>query len=145
MSSLISTEPSQSRLFHRLNIRSDVFGQILPIMGRDWSHSGVAQLYSNIVQNNYQILYLTARPIGQANITRGYISTLKQGDIRLPPGPVFMSPNRLLSSLNREVILRRPEEFKIACLQDFKSLFAKDSQPFYAGFGNRPTVNSSFL
>lgn len=47
--------------------RSDVFGQILPIMGKDWSHSGVVQLYSNIKENNYHILYLTARAIGQVS------------------------------------------------------------------------------
>lgn len=124
--------------------RSDVFGQILPIIGRDWSHSGVAQLYGNIARNNYQLLYLTARPIGQANITRGYISGLKQGDLQLPPGPVFMSPSRLLTSFNREIILRRPEEFKIACLKDIKALFPKECQPFYAGFGNRPSDALSY-
>lgn len=51
-----------------------------------------------------------------------------------------MSPNRLLSAFNQEVILRKPEEFKIACLKDLLSLFPADSQPFYAGFGNRPSV-----
>lgn len=56
-----------------------------------------------------------------------------------------MSPNRLLSSFNQEVILRRPDEFKIECLQDIKSLFPKDSQPFYGGFGNRPTDTKSYL
>jgi phosphatidate phosphatase LPIN len=118
-----------------------VFGQILPIIGKDWSHSGVVQLYSNIKSNGYQILYLTARPIGQANMTRGYVSTLKQGDIIMPAGPVLMSPSRLLSAFNQEVILRRPEEFKIACLKDIRDLFPKHVQPFYAGFGNRPTVS----
>lgn len=39
----------------------------------------------------------------------------------------------------REVIERKPEEFKIACLSDFKALFPT-KQPFYAGFGNRETV-----
>eukprot|EP01114_Cavostelium_apophysatum_P015868 TRINITY_DN440_c0_g1_i3.p1 TRINITY_DN440_c0_g1~~TRINITY_DN440_c0_g1_i3.p1 ORF type:complete len:846 (+),score=250.69 TRINITY_DN440_c0_g1_i3:274-2811(+) len=124
--------------------KSDVFGQILPIMGRDWSHSGVVHLYSNIKANNYHMLYLTSRPIGSANLTRGYISSLKQQDILMPQGPLFMSPNRLLSSFNQEVILRRPEEFKIACLKDIKSLFPPGSQVFYAGFGNRPTDALSY-
>jgi phosphatidate phosphatase PAH1 len=61
--------------------------------------------------------------------------------IRLPPGPVFMSPTRLLHSLNREVILRNPEEFKVACLLDIVDLF-EDKRPFYAGFGNRKSVRS---
>jgi len=34
------------------------------MIGRDWSHSGVAALYSNIKANGYEILYLSARPIG---------------------------------------------------------------------------------
>eukprot|EP01119_Soliformovum_irregulare_P021520 TRINITY_DN7182_c0_g1_i1.p1 TRINITY_DN7182_c0_g1~~TRINITY_DN7182_c0_g1_i1.p1 ORF type:complete len:897 (-),score=322.29 TRINITY_DN7182_c0_g1_i1:45-2735(-) len=124
--------------------KSDVFGQILPIIGRDWSHSGVAALYNDIKSNGYEIVYLTARPIGQAGITKAYISTLKQGDMRLPPGPVLMSPNRLLTSFNQEVILRRPEEFKIACLKDIKSLFTEGTQPYYAGFGNRATDALSY-
>eukprot|EP01117_Protostelium_nocturnum_P020925 TRINITY_DN975_c0_g1_i1.p1 TRINITY_DN975_c0_g1~~TRINITY_DN975_c0_g1_i1.p1 ORF type:complete len:944 (+),score=418.69 TRINITY_DN975_c0_g1_i1:187-3018(+) len=124
--------------------KSDALGQILPIMGRDWSHSGVVQLYSNIKANNYHILYLTSRAIGQAGITKGYINTLKQGDVLMPLGPVFLSPNRLLTAFNNEVILRRPEEFKIACLKDIKSLFPENSQPFYAGFGNRTTDALSY-
>lgn len=50
-----------------------------------------------------------------------------------------MSPDRLLVSFNREVIQRRPEEFKIAALRDVKSLFPEKGKTFYAGFGNRQT------
>lgn len=61
-----------------------------------------------------------------------------------------MSPDRLLYSLNREVILRRPEEFKIQCLGEIKSLFLtnpneKSPGPFYAGFGNRETDALSYI
>jgi hypothetical protein len=42
-------------------------------------------------------------------------------------------------SFNREVIQRRPEEFKIAALRDVRSLFPDKAKPFYAGFGNRQT------
>jgi phosphatidate phosphatase LPIN len=116
--------------------KSDLFGHILPILGRDWSHSGVAQLYSNIEENGYKILYLSSRSIGQANYTRGYISTLRQEDVSLPEGPLFTAPNGLLRSVHREVIIRRPEEFKIACLKDIAELFP-NRNPYYAGFGNR--------
>lgn len=119
--------------------RSDVFGQIMPMVGRDWSHSGVAQLYSNIVKNKYEILYLTSRAIGQADLTRGYITNLKQDQMNLPEGPVIMSPNRLISAFSLEVIRKTPEEFKISALSDLKRLFPSDRSPFYAGFGNRPT------
>ena len=43
--------------------------------------------------------------------------------------------------LGREVIQRRPQEFKIAVLTDIMRLF-KGRNPFYAGFGNRETVRS---
>eukprot|EP00741_Cyanophora_paradoxa_P009983 tig00000157_g9669.t1 len=119
--------------------RSDVLGHILPIVGKDWSHSGVTALYTNIMENGYNMMYLTSRAIGQANTTRGYLQGLKQGGLALPPGPVIMSPDRLFESLTREVIRRKPEEFKIAALRDIRSLFPEDHNPFYAGFGNRPT------
>lgn len=124
--------------------RSDLLGHILPILGRDWSHSGIAQLYSNIYENGYRILYLSSRSIGQADITRGYISTLRQDDVSLPEGPVFTSPNGLMRSVHREVILRRPEEFKIACLNDILALFPHIN-PYYAGFGNRGSDAISYL
>lgn len=28
--------------------RSDVLGHLAPLVGKDWSHAGVAQLYNNI-------------------------------------------------------------------------------------------------
>lgn len=56
-----------------------------------------------------------------------------------------MSPDRLMASLHREVILRKPELFKMACLRDIQRLFgphAKDA--FFAGFGNRITDAMSY-
>lgn len=44
----------------------------------------------------------------------------------------------------REVIEKKPEKFKIECLNDIKNLFAPCKQPFYAAFGNRPNVSVSF-
>lgn len=44
----------------------------------------------------------------------------------------------------REVIERKPEEFKIACLTDLMSLFPV-KKPFYAGFGNRETDIKSYV
>jgi len=118
--------------------KSDVFGHVLPMLGKDWSHSGVAKLFSLIRENGYHIVYLTSRAIGQAQTTRNFIFNLKQdGDTCLPKGPVFMSPDRLFGALDREVIRRKPEEFKIACLQDIAKIFP--SNPYYAGFGNRKT------
>jgi hypothetical protein len=44
----------------------------------------------------------------------------------------------------REIWVRRPHEFKIACLQDIRALFPPEWNPFYAGFGNRDTDEVSY-
>ncbi|XP_027363505.1 phosphatidate phosphatase PAH1 isoform X2 [Abrus precatorius] len=95
--------------------KSDVLGQFMPLVGKDWTQSGVARLFSAI----------------------------KDGKT-LPNGPVVISPDGLFPSLYREVIRRAPHEFKIACLEDIKRLFPSDYNPFYAGFGNRDTDELSY-
>jgi len=117
--------------------KSDVLGHILPVIGQNWAQSGVADLFSKIKSNGYHIMYLTARALGQASTTKGYLQTLKQGDVCLPDGPLFLNPDSLVHAIKREVIDRNPEEFKIRCLKDIQSLFA-DKNPFFAGYGNRP-------
>ncbi|KAK7867308.1 hypothetical protein R5R35_002128 [Gryllus longicercus] len=117
--------------------KSDVLGHILPIVGKDWAQSGVAQLFTKIKNNGYKLLYLSARAIGQARVTREYLKSIKQGDLSLPDGPLLLNPTSLLSAFHREVIEKKPEEFKISCLRDIQALFPEDSKPFYAGYGNR--------
>ena len=41
----------------------------------------------------------------------------------------------------REVIEKKPEEFKISCLKDIGALFPQTNTPFYAGFGNKVNVS----
>ncbi|KAI7737502.1 hypothetical protein M8C21_020987 [Ambrosia artemisiifolia] len=125
--------------------KSDVLGQFMPLVGRDWSHIGVTHLFSAINENGYQMLYLSARSISQASITRQFLFNLKQDGKALPDGPVVISPDGLFPSLFREVIRRAPHEFKIACLEDIKACFPPDRNPFYAGFGNRDTDEFSYL
>ncbi|XP_050213034.1 phosphatidate phosphatase PAH2-like isoform X2 [Mercurialis annua] len=125
--------------------RSDVLGQFMPLVGVDWSQTGVAHLFSAIKENGYQFLFLSARAISQAYITRQFLVNLKQNGKALPDGPVVISPDGLFPSLFREVIRRAPHEFKIACLEDIKALFPPDCNPFYAGFGNRDTDEISYL
>ncbi|XP_015575171.2 phosphatidate phosphatase PAH2 isoform X2 [Ricinus communis] len=125
--------------------RSDVLGQFMPLVGVDWSQTGVAHLFSAIKENGYQLLFLSARAISQAYITRQFLVNLKQDGKALPDGPVVISPDGLFPSLFREVIRRAPHEFKIACLEDIKALFPPDCSPFYAGFGNRDTDEISYL
>ncbi|KAF9173406.1 hypothetical protein BGX21_010361 [Mortierella sp. AD011] len=123
--------------------KSDALGHIFTMAGKDWTHTGVAKLYTDIVNNGYHILYLTSRAIGQADYTRKYLKNVEQNNYQLPDGPVIMSPDRLMTAFHREVILRKPEEFKMACLRDIKRLFG-DRNPFYAGFGNRITDALSY-
>ncbi|XP_060819179.1 phosphatidate phosphatase LPIN2 isoform X1 [Bombus pascuorum] len=117
--------------------KSDVLGHILPIVGKDWAQSGVAQLFTKIKNNGYKLLYLSARAIGQAKVTREYLKSIRQGDLSLPEGPLLLNPTSLISAFHREVIERKPEEFKISCLSDIQALFPEGSKPFYAGYGNR--------
>ena len=42
---------------------------------------------------------------------------------------------------HREVIEKKPEEFKISCLKDIGALFPQNNTPFYAGFGNKVNVS----
>ena len=124
--------------------KSDVLGQFMPLVGKDWTQSGVARLFSAIKENGYQLLFLSARAIVQAYLTRNFLLNLKQDGKTLPNGPVVISPDGLFPSLFREVIRRAPHEFKIACLEDIKRLFPSDYNPFYAGFGNRDTDELSY-
>lgn len=121
------------------------------MIGRDWTHLGVAKLYTDISRNGYKMLYLTSRAIGQADTTREYLKGIKQNGFQLPDGPVIMSPDRLMTSLHRcvplvlefmetstrteaapsmrsEVIMRKPEVFKMACLRDIARLFGERSR-----------------
>ncbi|KAM3292574.1 hypothetical protein ACQJBY_036361 [Aegilops geniculata] len=125
--------------------KSDVLGQFMPMVGVDWSQNGVAHLFSAIKENGYHLLFLSARSISQAHLTRQFLFNLKQDGKALPDGPVVISPDGLFPSLYREVIRRAPHEFKISCLADIKALFPPDSHPFYAGFGNRDTDELSYL
>lgn len=125
--------------------KSDMLGHVLPLLKLDWSHKGIAKLYSAIESNGYQLLYLSSRPIGQADQTRDYIKRIVQDRVFvMPDGPVILSPDRLLRSFKREVIHRQPQMFKIAALKNIRNLFPDDSSPFYCGFGNRDTDAVSY-
>ncbi|XP_036376551.1 phosphatidate phosphatase LPIN2 isoform X1 [Megalops cyprinoides] len=118
--------------------KSDVFGQILPQLGKDWTHQGIAKLYHSVHENGYKFLYCSARAIGMADMTRGYLHWVNDRGTILPRGPLMLSPSSLFSAFHREVIEKKPENFKIECLTDIKNLFHPNQQPFYAAFGNRP-------
>ena len=57
---------------------------------------------------------------------------------------MLLSPDSLLRAFKVELVLRRPDIFKIKCLSDIKGLFGEDGSPFYAGFGNKGTDSKSY-
>ncbi|XP_046864591.1 phosphatidate phosphatase LPIN3-like isoform X2 [Xenia sp. Carnegie-2017] len=115
--------------------KSDVLGHILP--ASYWAQSGVAKLFSFIQKNGYKFMYLSARPIGQAELTRQHLKNVVQENLSLPNGPLFLSPSSLIKAFHREVIEKRPQDFKIPCLRNIRKLFPSTREPFFAGFGNR--------
>ncbi|KAK7913127.1 hypothetical protein WMY93_013338 [Mugilogobius chulae] len=119
--------------------RSDTLGHILPTLGKDWTHQGIARLYHKVSLNGYKFMYCSARAIGMADMTRGYLNWVNERGTMLPMGPVMLSPSSLFSALHREVIEKKPEKFKIECLSDIKQLFYPNTEPFYGAFGNRAT------
>ncbi|KAI1823265.1 LNS2-domain-containing protein [Xylaria intraflava] len=125
--------------------KSDALGHVLNMIGRDWTHAGVAKLYSDIAANGYNIMYLTSRSVGQADTTRAYLNGIAQDGYRLPKGPTILSPDRTMAALRREIYLRKPHVFKMATLRDIRSLYdGPENHCFYAGFGNRLTDQISY-
>ncbi|XP_067410481.1 phosphatidate phosphatase LPIN3 isoform X2 [Emydura macquarii macquarii] len=117
--------------------KSDALGHILPHLGKDWTHQGIAKLFHKIHLNGYKFLYCSSRAIGMAHITKGYLTWVHDQGCALPKGPILLAPSSLFSALHREVIEKKPEVFKIACLTDIQKLFGSARQPFHAAFGNR--------
>ncbi|PKS12813.1 hypothetical protein jhhlp_001025 [Lomentospora prolificans] len=124
--------------------KSDALGHVLNMIGRDWTHVGVAKLYCDIVANGYNIMYLTSRSVGQSDTTRAYLSNIVQDGYKLPRGPTILSPDRTMAALRREIYLRKPHIFKMATLRDIRQLYGPDHKAFYAGFGNRFTDQISY-
>lgn len=48
---------------------------------------------------------------------------MDQDKLKLPPGPIIMSPDRIFKSFTREIIHKKPELFKIAALRDIANLY----------------------
>jgi hypothetical protein len=64
-------------------------------------------------KNGYCFIYLSSRSIGQAGLTRDYLQRLHVDEHKLPLGPVIISPDGLVPALYREMVQKRPHEFKI--------------------------------
>lgn len=124
--------------------RSDAWGHVYNMIGKDWTHSGVAELFDKISKNDYLFLYLSSRPLSQIRYTRKYLAGVKQNGYLLPTGPVLHSPDGLFGAIYREIILRRPEEFKIACLKEVMEIFPLSNFPFSETKSDNTIKNNSF-
>ena len=58
--------------------KSDIMGHAANILGTDWTHKGVADLYTSIEENGFKFLYLTSRSISHAPLTRDFLNNVKQ-------------------------------------------------------------------
>nr|XP_020854540.1 phosphatidate phosphatase LPIN3 isoform X2 [Phascolarctos cinereus] len=149
--------------------KSDALGHILPRLGKDWTHQGIIKLYHKIhlfslkpranswemhvsiiyvgfyYPNGYKFLYCSARSIGMADLTKRYLRWVNEKGCVLPKGPLLLTPSSLFSALHREVIEKKPEVFKMACLTDIHHLFLPHGDPFFAGFGNRASDVYAYL
>ena len=54
--------------------KSDIWGQILS----KWIHSNIVNLFTEISKRHYKIIYLTARAIGQYQMTSKFLSTVEE-------------------------------------------------------------------
>lgn len=150
---IISGKPRGCRMFLYLFddsdrlIISDVDGTITKsdLMGHacEWAgmgarclHPGICSFFSDIKENGYHIVYLTARSMYQARSTRKFLWGLHQGRVYLPRGPIFSYPGSFLNAIRQE-IWQRSHVFKAHCLKEIKQTFSDVANPFFAAFGNR--------
>lgn len=117
--------------------KSDLRGHIMSMIGKDWYQEGIVSLFNSIVNNEYKIVYLSARPICQCELTRSLIKNLVQSEYSMPICPVLVNPVDFLAAFQSELIEKNPEEFKINFLSMLKTLFEENQNPFTAGFGNK--------
>ena len=125
--------------------RSDVIGQILGgFFNVDWFHKKIIKLFNHLVENQYKIIYLTARSMIQYNKTMHYLYSIKQDNKCMPRGPLIMSPDNLTNAFAIELLYKIPEQFKKKFLKYIKFLFPIDASPFYAGFGNKSSDRTAY-
>ena len=117
---------------------SDMLGHLLPPMGKDWTHPGLAELYSKIAMRGLQFVYLSSRPIGEAALTAKMLRKVNQDGNVLPYGPIITAPDPTFTAMKRE-LKRKPQEFKIPALTEIIELFKPNPSPFVFGFGNKMT------
>lgn len=93
--------------------------------------TSATQLLHDIAKNGYHIVYLATKSMTQSSSTKiELVKATEKSSTRLPPGPVFLSPDTLVRSFESQ----RPDLFKAAVLRGTRSLFPPSHNPFYSGF-----------
>ncbi|KAL3122791.1 hypothetical protein niasHT_008481 [Heterodera trifolii] len=105
--------------------KSDLRGMLL---GRVWMQKNVRELYEQIKQRGYQLVYLSARPAAAGTMTMDFLK-----ELNMPSGALLLSYEPLEKAVKTAV--KDPQRVKIVCMQRLKDLF--NLAPFFAGFGNQ--------
>jgi phosphatidate phosphatase LPIN len=120
--------------------KSDILGALLPRLGfNNWNHDNVVELINKLYENNYKIIYLTARAIFQSEATHEFLNSISQKNKFLPKGPIIMDPDGIFSSFKKGILQKQTYLIKILSLLEIKNLFDDNEQHFFAGFGNKET------
>ena len=120
---------------------------IATALNTDYTHDGVAEALTYITRCDYQVLYLTARPITLADQTREFLASVgRSQNAAMPEGPLITQPHGTMKALQA-----KHEVFKIEVLNQIQELYysstdgmhgsPSQSAPiaFAAGFGNHET------
>lgn len=89
--------------------KSDFLGYILPAFGIDYHFSGVVDLYTNLKKRGYEIVYLTARSIGEYGLTKRYLKRVKENKLIIPDGPLLMYPKNFMGQLKNDLITKKSD------------------------------------
>jgi hypothetical protein len=139
-------QTTTSFLSNALNASNPWTHDITKGLNTDYTHDGVAEALTCIAESNYQILYLTARPITLADQTREFLASVgRSNNAALPEGPLITQPHGTMKALQS-----KHDGFKIDVLAQIQELFGayddrhaspSKSMPvaFVAGFGNAQT------
>ena len=157
--------------------KSDVQGVFDSVFTERYKHvhRGICQLFTNMSNRRFsskkvRFVYLTARPIRLAPITRKFLSDMtqetkssnndtpdQQQKYSLPPGPLFCHPGTLASVLTMELIHKNTYDFKTGTILEqiykpYQTLCPSSSDnqdehnnPFIAGFGNKETDHKAYI
>ena len=120
---------------------------IATALNTDYTHDGVADALTYIARCEYQLLYLTARPITLADQTRAFLASVgRLQNAAMPEGPLITQPHGTMKALQA-----KHEVFKIEVLSQIQELFCSSADgmhgspsksapvAFAAGFGNHET------